>query len=90
MKYYGKKLVRLLTNYFVDFFLETIQQDPEYDTEAEYSSSDKQLILTALQFGVQLWKDVQKLTGEPNLHDIDLHDGNVMQSKDGSWKMIDF
>jgi hypothetical protein len=75
---------------FVDFFLETIQQDPEYDPDTEYNSSDKQMILTALQFGVQLWKDVKKLTEDPHLHNIDLNDNNVMQSKDGSWKMIDF
>jgi hypothetical protein len=74
---------------FMDFFLETIKQDPDYE-DRPLGFIEKKLILKALQFGVQLLKDVQKATGDTNLHDVDLHDNNVMQSKDGSWKMIDF
>jgi len=74
---------------FLDYFLETIKQDPDYE-DVEYSSTDRIMILKCLKFGVQLLQDVSKVTGSKDLHQVDLHDENVMEDKNGNFKMIDF
>jgi hypothetical protein len=77
---------------FAEEFIRAAYEIDEYEPNENQnlSSSEIQIVMKALQFGTQLIQDVQKLTGEPDLHNVDLHDGNVMQNKDGQWKMIDF
>ena len=84
----GKKIINLD---FVEFFIKTVKQDPyfEYD-EVILGFLEKQLILRALIFGVNLLREVTEVTGQNNLHDIDLHDSNIMQDIKGNWKMVDF
>lgn len=74
---------------FLEYFLDVLKQDPDYE-ETEYSYSEKAIILKCLKFGVQLLEDVEKLRGYKNLHEIDLHDDNVMEDINGNFKMIDF
>lgn len=77
---------------FAEEFIRAAYEIDEYEPNEnqKLSSSEIQIVMKALQFGVQLTQDVQKLTGESDLHNVDLHDGNVMQNKNGEWKMIDF
>jgi hypothetical protein len=75
---------------FVEFFLKALEYNEMYDADTEFTSSDKGLILKALQFGIRLLNDIQKVTGEKDLLELDLHDLNVMQDENGNWKMIDF
>lgn len=77
---------------FVDYFINTIEQDRGYRNAAQLmrTNSDKNFMLKVLQFGKDLLEEVGMLEGSTNLHDIDLHDDNVMQDKDGNLKMIDF
>jgi len=85
---YGGKINSDFANEFIRAAYEADGRDPEKQTKL--SSSEMEIVLKALKFGTQLLHDIQKLTGEPDLYNIDLHDENVMQNKNGEWKMIDF
>lgn len=74
---------------FLEYFFDVLKQDPDF-TESDFSDQEKEILLKTLQFGHDLLVDVKNLFGFSNLHKIDIHDDNVMQDKQGNFKLIDF